>query len=980
MPAIARAYVEILPETRKFSDLVAAAIRSVKDPVLSPQLDAAKLRAEFEALVKSIDMPPLVPTVDASTAHAALDELGQPIDTPVDPLADTSAARAALDELAKTVDTPVVAMADVSTAKAAIESVSKAVDVPVVGLPDFSRVRAEIAEISKPVEVPVSANRGEGSGDGGMGSGGQIGAAAGGLGLGAVVKDALGGVAATDTALGRIGINAQFSDAGLRVEDLKAKLEDLQRVAGELGADPKYGKFDTSDFVRAAEVLTKANLSIDETKRLLPDVGNLAVASGGDIEDVARQVANVKELLKVPKGQENVIVDTLAAAEIAGRNGTIADYANSLAYVGAQYTSMVDPAKRGTESAQELLGTFAFFDNAGVKVERLGTTYQSFLTDITGGGGKAAKDEIAALTENFKKQHGELEGGGNIFFKANGEMRSMVEIQKNLKGAVEGLTPLQRTQALNTLFQSDSMTAANAILDDNAGKLAENIDLVKQQGFAQKYAENQTKGLTGAIEAVSGAYGSFKKALGDLLKGPAEGALRGVASYLGEVKTVLDDINKGGFSGLLKGLEGMSGPAKIATAAIAAFGVAALAALTPVAVEAVIAAAPFIALGAAVVAVGAAAVYAYNHFEGFRNAVDSIVQFVTSIDFAAIGQKVLGIVPDNFVEKAQQILGSVQAAFTSGFEAVKAIVETAVKIIQDLWDRFGQTLIDRAKGYLDGVMQVVNGAFTIIKGLFDVVAGVLTGDWSKLWEGIKEIVRGAWSVINGLVDAAVATMQAIIGAALGTLSAVWSTGWHALHTLLVDVWGLIQTAIGAGIATAQTAISGATKAFGSAFTAFKDVAVGAINAIKAPLDAVAGWVSGAIDKVKSLIDALGRIKVPSIHLPSVGSVAGALNPFNAEGGVFEQATLGWFGEAGAEAILPLTKPYRLQELLADSRVSSPILQALAANGQQQRAAAPSMPGSVVQNITVPTAEHALIYARAHAAELFQRARSSGALA
>lgn len=40
-----------------------------------------------------------------------------------------------------------------------------------------------------------------------------------------------------------------------------------------------------------------------------------------------------------------------------------------------------------------------------------------------------------------------------------------------------------------------------------------------------------------------------------------------------------------------------------------------------------------------------------------------------------------------------------------------------------------------------------------------------------------------------------------------------------------------------------------------------------------------------------------------------------LAPDNAQGGIFNKRTLGYFGEAGREAILPLTRPYRMAELL-----------------------------------------------------------------
>ena len=48
----------------------------------------------------------------------------------------------------------------------------------------------------------------------------------------------------------------------------------------------------------------------------------------------------------------------------------------------------------------------------------------------------------------------------------------------------------------------------------------------------------------------------------------------------------------------------------------------------------------------------------------------------------------------------------------------------------------------------------------------------------------------------------------------------------------------------------------------------------------------------------------------------------------ASGGVIERETFARIGEAGIEAVLPLTRPYQLQKVLADSRVLNPVLATL----------------------------------------------------
>jgi len=896
----------------------------------------------------------------------------------VEVLAATDTARVGIQELgavAAAVAPVVDVVADVDTARAEIQDIAKPQSFPVVAIPDFSKARAEKDELAKPISIPVTTTSAGGTEDssggakGGSGGGGILGGGAkgaagilAGLGLAAGLTDALAGVGDVDQALGRIGINAEFT--GSTVAQLNTELAGLKDVAGELGANPKFGAFATADFVQAAEVLTKANLSIEETKALLPAVGNLAITSGQDLISATAQLVQFRQVLKVKPGDENNVVDILTNADIAGTFGTILDYSTALGAVGLQYTNMIEPAKRGVEATKELLGTFTFADNAGIRVGRLGTTYQSFLSDISGGSGVAAAKQITKLTEAFKEQGNQLEGGGDIFFKANGSLRDMVDIQDNLRLSTEKLNPLQKAQTLNTIFQSDSQQFANALQADTNGTLEKTIELMNQQGFAAKYADNQTKGYKGAIEGLKGSFGGLSQSIGDVLKGPAEAAVRGVGNFIGEISGAINAFDLGGIEGLGAALAGLSGPAKIALAAIVGLGAAAVIALAPVVASAVLAAAPFVALGLAIAGIGAAVVIAYEKFPEFKAAVDGAFQFITTVVPPAIetAKAALTAFGDYLVGVFGPLIQQVGPLFQAGFDLVVAVIDTAVKVIKDLWDRFGADLLEGARGAIEGVKTVIEGTLTVITGIFNVFKSILTGDWQGLWDGIKQIVDGVWTAIKGIVDIGWSQIKTAFEVAKGVVSATWSLLWNSVKTVFSDIWGGIKSAISAAMESISGVITGVKDGIVKAFravwdaakSAFDDVMTVISGAVRSGMDKLAGFfdtvksagesafkaVKGAIeamgkpigaivDAVQGLINLLGKIKVPDLKWPSVPDWV----PGFADGALVRGPIVAQIGEAGPEVVLPLTRPERMRQLVSLPEVRPVIEAALAAAGR-----------------------------------------------
>jgi TP901 family phage tail tape measure protein len=143
---------------------------------------------------------------------------------------------------------------------------------------------------------------------------------------------------------------------------------------------------------------------------------------------------------------------------------------------------------------------------------------------------------------------------------------------------------------------------------------------------------------------------------------------------------------------------------------------------------------------------------------------------------------------NNMVMDVVKVLGDLWSVFKSAFDYVVAIVKTAVKIIMDLWDRFGKHLWDHIVTAWNNIIQVVRGAFNIVKGFFDIITGILTGNWSKFWGGIKDVVSGVWNVISGVVKAGINFISTIIGAGIAAISAVWGLVWHTIENVFSYVW------------------------------------------------------------------------------------------------------------------------------------------------------------------------------------------------
>lgn len=213
-----------------------------------------------------------------------------------------------------------------------------------------------------------------------------------------------------------------------------------------------------------------------------------------------------------------------------------------------------------------------------------------------------------------------------------------------------------------------------------------------------------------------------------------------------------------------------------------------------------LAANPVVLVIAAIAALVVGLIYAYNHFEGFRNVVDSVIDVVQTV--------------------------------ISGF----------IDFVSGAWQVFGDDILNIATGIWTQIYAVISGVIEVIRGVINVVMGLIHGDWSQAWDGIKQIVTGVWTAISGYITGALEVLKGVFGAA-----------WNAMIVTVSNAWEWIKTAVTTGISDVIGFVSTLP---GKVISALGNVATLLYNAGRAIIQ---GLINGITSMIGAVTHAIGNI-------------------------------------------------------------------------------------------------------------------------
>lgn len=307
---------------------------------------------------------------------------------------------------------------------------------------------------------------------------------------------------------------------------------------------------------------------------------------------------------------------------------------------------------------------------------------------------------------------------------------------------------------------------------------------------------------------------------------------------------------------VLIGIAAGIGAALVALFAVWVAGAVSAAAAT------IAAAAPFIAIGVAIAAVVAGVLYAYNHFKTFHDVVDAVGRAIKTATGWLMDHKAVLIAIAAAIALVVAPIPTVVAALIYAWthfqtfrdivmdvvHTVQAIIEGVVAVVTDLWQRFGDDIVAAAQlawGFISGIVQA---AVDVIVGIFDFFRDLFTGKWGKLWGDVQAIVAGVWLAIETVIQATIDAIVLVIQTAWDALKLAAQLVWDGIKLIITGVWDAIKLA-------AQLVWSAIQLAITTTWDTIKAVASTVWEAIKAavmaPINALEWLLQAAWDAIKS---------------------------------------------------------------------------------------------------------------------------------
>ena len=289
--------------------------------------------------------------------------------------------------------------------------------------------------------------------------------------------------------------------------------------------------------------------------------------------------------------------------------------------------------------------------------------------------------------------------------------------------------------------------------------------------------------------------------------------------------------------------------------------------------------------------------------------------------------------------------------------------------IRDFFVNLWAGIVDFFTGLWEGIKNTVQTAIMFIAAILEAAFDIITLPFRFIWENCKEIIIAVWDAIKEKVSGAINAISTVVSTVMNAIKTVFTTVWNAIKTHVTTVVNAVKavvttvfnaiksvtTTVWNGIKTAiTTVVDGIKSKVSSIFNSVKSTVSSVFNGIKSTATSVWNGIKSAIttpieaakNKVKSVVDAIKgffsgmKISLPHIKLPHF-KVTGSLSiappsvphlsiDWYKNGGIMSRPTIFGMngsslmagGEAGQEAILPLSGFYKQLEAMLDSKMNT----------------------------------------------------------
>jgi len=674
-------------------------------------------------------------------------------------------------------------------------------------------------------------------------------------------------VGAAMTAIGVAGVAAigksvsVFMDFEKEMSNVKAitniagkEMEDMTKLAMELGATTK---FTAKEAAEGMTFLGMAGFNAKEIMQAMPATMNLAAASNTDLASAADIASNVLTGFRLTADETIRVVDVLAAT-VTSSNVNMSQLSESMKY-------FAPTAAAFGVSLEEASAAVGLLGNAGIQGSIATRALGTALTRLT-----KPTDGMIAVMDLL-----------NIsFFNAKGEFVGLAEMIRRLETSFKGLTQEQKMSYTATLFGMEAIQEINVLLAAGSNELSNYTkELQVAGGTADRMAKTQMDNLAGSIELLSGAFDGLMLSIG--------AQFTPMIRQVADVLTILVDVFNGLSDGTKQTIAVMLGIVTAFTLASGTFilVIGFVKSLTAAFVTAKIYAGlmwasitgPVLLVIAAIVAVIAIGYLIVKNWEWVKaKAVEIWTAVSTWIS-----------------EKVAEIVAWVTASWVSIKTAVNEKMEEISNSISEKWQRIKEVfevIGNFIWNFIVGIFALMG--FDIIYHMEGIAATI---EW--WWIVIKAVITEVWtSAVNWVIEK--------LNILSGWFKKVWadirlatSIAWNATKDVVLNVLESLGERI-------RTWIEPIKEAFKALWEGIKDVAMSVFDSVKAVIADTLNWIIAKINKVLGFINMVVQAgsKITGISSPEIPQI-----PMLADGGIVNKPTLAMIGEAGPEAVVPLSR-------------------------------------------------------------------------
>lgn len=319
-----------------------------------------------------------------------------------------------------------------------------------------------------------------------------------------------------------------------------------------------------------------------------------------------------------------------------------------------------------------------------------------------------------------------------------------------------------------------------------------------------------------------------------------------------------------------------------------------------------------------------------NTFTNYMNVIQNVANVVLGW-FGTSWNEVWTGIRDFFVN----LWTGIVTFFTNLWETIKNIVQTAIMFISSIFQAAFEIITLPFRFIWENCKEIIITVFNAIKEKITTVINAVATVLNTVLTAIKTVFSTVWNAIKTVVTTVINAIKTTVTTVFNAIYSTATTVWNAIKTAVTTPINAIQN-------TVTTVFNAVKSTISSVFNSIKSTATSVWNGIKSaittPIDAAKNKVKSVVDAIKGFFSGM-KISLPHIKLPHF-KVSGSLSiappsvpklsiDWYKNGGIMTKPTafgmngssLMAGGEAGAEAILPLSAFYKQLEAMLDSRLN-----------------------------------------------------------